>query len=512
MILNEINFNNQELNIYNIDRYDLLESIELMEDEYKNSLEAYNNYLDKQIQYFNRRYVMVRDIYKLRLNEFNRLIKRIKKEFKNEKLKFKPCIIKIPNKDFNKIPIISKIPHPMKYINEELFGDEEYYSEINSQFYTRFITRITNNKCTFNSIDNLVFFEDKKCDIEDDLLKNIDKLKFPYNDYKFILDYINNCIRSLNSLKNIDTSISFDDLYGNLDNCVSIYKNTIDILLRIFHIKLNIIFNGPICIPETNTIIKESFYNNINLFIEKNSLMENSFSEYDIKKCNEYKKKCLLNKINYLYEFVNNAYNLIDTNKKIEFSISEAYYLGTLEKEKILRANDEENTYIYECKYSYDCINKKYDKNINNLLDEYYEIINELNDLKNRILNQKESHYYELYNESAYKLGMRLQDELVKLKNKITPNVKKELFNDPMFNAIFYDKCIDITVYAQLINKISIINPEIKSDFEKFFNTKSLLYKNLKNKDSDKVNDKEPIELNEKLIKKIIAFYDKCIL
>ena len=81
-----------------------------------------------------------------------------------------------------------------------------------------------------------------------------------------------------------------------------------------------------------------------------------------------------------------------------------------------------------------------------------------------------------------------------------------------MFNAIFYDKCIDITVYAQLINKISIINPEIKSDFEKFFNTKSLLYKNLKNKDSDKVNDKEPIELNEKLIKKIIAFYDKCIL
>lgn len=501
--------NNKSIGLtpYNINKYDLLESIDSINLLKKDSINSLHDYINEKIRYFNSRYVSIRDIYKLRNDEFNRISKKIIRKLKdqNKMIDYK---IKVPNDKYFTIPnrkINISPNYLMNSIEHKIFNKS--YLDINSSFYEKIIKKLTNNYAiNFNSLDGLKLYDIKECNNTDELIDYINNLSFPLSEYHFILNYIDEVIDELQSIKKI-INTPIEEVFNLVDIMSTIFVNIINILLRIFDLKLDIIFGGPISLPEINIILKESF-NNYSLLIEAMDVRINCFNENDIINCNRNKKEYIHDNILHLIEFVNNIFNnYYNTNNFNEFNIVNACYLSDLEKKEIKNQNKLENPSIckgiLEFKHNFDFISNK---SPNNILNEYHDILNELNNILNSLYIEES--YYELYDCNCSQLGIRLKEEMDKLKEKILSyDLSNDIGNDIQFCNILNSDDIYPINFISVCNKIDNKYPIIKNDFERFYNCKCLLIKNL-NESNNKIN--KIISIDESVINRIINFYNQC--
>lgn len=516
----------------------------------KDSYDELQKFINSLIVFYNTQYVFIRDMDMNRRTQFNTVMNFFKRKIKNNQINY-PYVLKVPNSLYNRIPIKDKItnPYTINGWNVKAYAKTNFTTST-SPYFGGLIKSITANTTnTLLTIKDMKLYDEVICNDKNELLKNIEKLRYPNNDVQYIMNYISSVLSTLNNILTFDISSIDPDIKKALSSAFiqinqmnGLFKNTINILVSIYDVKLSTIYVNVSNVG-AKTMIKESVYNHAMLY-EACNYLENGLSVESIENTNKQIMSNNKSNIDALLLYITNIYNNTMeylTVEKISKSIDIIDYRFN---KKILDLvlepmfDDSKSEYFYKsymkriCSYDFEnglfisntdtdagkLLIENMDKIRDIISKEYHIIKSTLDNLKtlsnDELLSGIEYKESKLFDRKYNQLGIIIKNEIDELRDELLEceYIRDLCDNNIKASLITSNTEINELHYGYLLYKITNECPEVAELFKRFYTTKcdSKRFMNLNYKLPENTQVKYAYEIPDYLVAQILNFQTKC--
>ena len=334
----------------------------------RESLNDLQDFITAKIFLFDRKKIIIRDKQRDTVYRFNLLKNKMKKDAETGRLLNK-LTVKMPNKYFNRYPIVNKLETPakadIKWQDLSNAKTNKFFN-VNSIVYSKLIKKLTDNKClSVNKIEQMEITYDEEINSAHELYEYFNKLSLP-DDLDFIMSYIESVIKELTAYKKLpleETNLLL--AFRHIENLYCYHNNVITILLKFYYYKLSLLFNNnssAVTLSEISSLLNphtafyqgEVFFNegfNINEIRTKSNALIMTERMESLKYINEAVNNTVECKKPFLDEFdkLTIGYALSDFNKTVT-NVMNALIdeLDNIEFEIFGKPYDKLNTCVYE--------------------------------------------------------------------------------------------------------------------------------------------------------------------
>lgn len=389
----------------------------------RESLQDLHDFIDAKVVLFDRKKIILRDMQINTNHKFNVLKNKMKKDATTGRL-INKLTVKIPNKYFNRYPIVNKLETPAKADIEwkDLSNSKtNIFFNLNSTKYNKLVKTLTDNKClSVNKIEEMELTYDEEINSAYELYEYFNKLSLP-DDLDFIMTYIESVIKQLTAYEKLpleETSLLL--AFRHIENLYCYHNNVITILLKFYYYKLSLVFNNnssSITLSEISSLL-----NPHTVFYQGEIFYNEGFDINNIRtKSNELIMNERIESLNYIKESINST---VETKKP---------FLDEFDKLTIGYALSDFNKTI--------------------------------TDVMNTLTDELDNIEFEIFGKPYNELNMYVYEDIINLRNALLEDdYIKYIINNNIDDGIISNGNIDDKVYFMLVKKLQNDNRNKLSD------------------------------------------------